>query len=116
MTYEEIFKQVKEMFATADVSMVNENVAFQFNITGEGEGAFYCAVIDGKISIEPYEYYDRDAIFWCDAELLINLAKGNVDPIIAYTTGKLRIDGSLEKAILLQSFLGKGDVGEGVNK
>ena len=39
MTYEEIFEEVKEKFKDADVSGIDEHLAFQFNITGEGEGA-----------------------------------------------------------------------------
>ena len=37
MTYEEIFEEVKEKFKDADVSGIDEHLAFQFNITGEGE-------------------------------------------------------------------------------
>ena len=37
----------------------------QFNVTGEAEGIFYAEVKEGKLYVEPYEYYDRDAIFTC---------------------------------------------------
>lgn len=47
MTYEQLFRTIKEMFMKADVSNVSEHLAFQFNITGEGEGAFYAEVKDG---------------------------------------------------------------------
>ena len=47
MSYEEVFAKVKEIFMKADVSRVEEHLAFQFNITGEGEGAFYAEVKDG---------------------------------------------------------------------
>ena len=47
MTYEELFQKVKDMFSKADVSGIKEHLAFQFNITGEGEGAFYAEVKDG---------------------------------------------------------------------
>ena len=35
MTYEQLFRTIKEMFMKADVSNVSEHLAFQFNITGE---------------------------------------------------------------------------------
>ncbi len=44
MTYEEVFTQIKSIFMEADVSGEKEHVAFQFNVTGEGEGAFYAEV------------------------------------------------------------------------
>ena len=49
----------------ADVSGIGEHLAFQFDITGEGQGTFYAEVKEGKLYVEPYEYYDRDAIFIC---------------------------------------------------
>ena len=105
MTYEELFQKVKDMFSKADVSGIKEHLAFQFNITGEGEGAFYAEVKDGVLSIEPYEYYDRDAIFICSADTLLKSAAGKLDPVFAFTTGKLKVEGSLDKALELQKFL-----------
>lgn len=40
MTYSELFAEVRALFSEADVSNVKEHLAFQFNITGEGEGIF----------------------------------------------------------------------------
>lgn len=105
MTYEELFQKIKEMFMKADISGIKEHLAFQFNITGEGEGAFYAEVKDGTLYVEPYEYYDRDAIFICSADTLLKLASGKLDPVIAFTVGKLKVEGSLEKAMMLQKLI-----------
>lgn len=108
MSYEELFQQVKTMFMHSDVSEIHEHLAYQFNITGEGEGAFYAEVKDGTLYVEPYEYYDRDAIFICSADTLLKLASGKLDPVFAFTIGKLKVEGSLEKALLLQKFIKQG--------
>ena len=63
MTYAEIFSEIKKKFYYADVSDISEHLAFQINIIGEGEGIFFVEVKDGKLYIEPYEYFDRDAIY-----------------------------------------------------
>lgn len=105
MTYEEIFTKVKEMFKDADVSGVDEHLAYQFNITGEGEGAFYAEVKDGKLYVEPYEYYDRDAIFICSANTLFKMISGKLDPVAAFTIGKLKVEGSIDKALKLKEFI-----------
>lgn len=105
MTYEEVFEKVKELFGKADVSKVEEHLAFQFNIQGEGEGAFYAEVKDGELFIEPYEYFDRDAVFICSAETLFKLASGKLDPVVAFTTGKLKVEGSIDQALKLQKLL-----------
>lgn len=105
MTYEEVFAKAKELFMKSDVSGVNEHLAYQFNITGEGEGAFYAEVKDGQLYVEPYEYYDRDATFICSADTLFKLASGKLDPVLAFTIGKLRVEGSIEQALKLNNFL-----------
>lgn len=105
MTYEEIFNNVKDMFKDADVSNVKEKLAYQFNITGEGEGAFYAEVKDGKLSIEPYEYFDRDALFICSCETLMKILSGKQDPVAAFTTGKLKVEGSIDKALKIKELM-----------
>lgn len=108
MTYEELVSEIRNIFMKADVSGIKEHLAYQFNVTGEAEGAFYAEVSEGKLSIEPYEYYDRDVVFTMTADTLLKIAKGELDAVFAYTTGKLKVDGSIEKALLLQKF-GKGN-------
>ena len=88
-----------------DVSTVNEHLAYQFNITGEAEGIFYAEVKDGVLAVEPYEYFDRDAIFICSAETLFKLAEGRIVPILAFTTGKLKVEGNIDKALRLKQII-----------
>lgn len=105
MTYEEIVMKVRNTFKDADVSRIDQHLAYQFNITGEGEGAFYVEVKDGELHIEPYEYYDRDAVFICAADVLFKIISGKLDPIAAFTLGKLKVEGDLGKALLLKEFM-----------
>lgn len=107
MTYEEIVKQVKDIAENADVSKVQEHVAFQFNIEGEAAGAFYLEVKDGKADVEPYEYYDRDVLITCTAQTLLELVEGKLDPVLAYTIKKIRVEGDLGKALLLKEVTGQ---------
>lgn len=105
MTYEEIVEKVRETFKDADVSKIDEHLAYQFNITGEGEGAFYVEVKEGQLYIEPYEYFDRDAIFICSAKTLFKMISGKLDPVAAFTIGKLQVEGSIDKALKLKEFM-----------
>ncbi len=105
MTYEEIVEKVRNTFMNTDVSMIDEHLAYQFNIEGEGEGAFYVEVKDGELHIEPYEYYDRDAIFICKADVLFKMISGKLDPVMAFTIGKLKVEGDLGKALRLKEFM-----------
>ena len=105
MTYADMFSKVKGLFMESDVSDISEHLAFQFNITGEAEGIFYAEVKDGVLAVEPYEYFDRDAIFICSAETLFKLAEGRLDPSLAFTTGKLKVEGNIDKALRLKQII-----------
>ena len=107
MTYEELVAKAKESYGKADASAINEHVAIQFNVTGEAEGAFYLEIADGKVAVEPYEYYDRDVIVTTDAETLIKMAEGKLGMEAAYLTGKIKADGNLGKGLLLKELVAK---------
>lgn len=98
MTYQQIFKDVKKYFAKANTSHFTREFAFQFNITGEGEGIFYAAYKNGVLEIEPYDYRDRDVIFEADGTTLKDIAAGKLEAIDAVKAGKLAIDGDHEAA------------------
>ena len=104
MTYQELVSEIRGIFMQADVSGIKEHIAYQFNIRGEAEGAFYAEVLEGKLYIEPYEYYDRDVLFTTTADTLLSIASGTMDAVAAFTLGKLQVEGSFDKALLIQSF------------
>ncbi len=105
MTYLEVVEQARELMKDVDVSAIKENVAFQFNVVGEGEGIFYAALQDGVLSIEPYSYNDRDAMLIGTADLFMQMLSGKKDPVVAFTMGKLKIEGDLGKALILKSMI-----------
>lgn len=105
MTYEEFFAEVKKRFQDADVSNVAEHLAYQFNIVGEASGTFYVEVKEGRLYVEPYEYYDRDVLFTCKAETLRKIAEGKLDPVAAFTLQKLKVEGNFDKALKLKGLI-----------
>lgn len=105
MTYEEMFAKVKKMFADADVSGIGEHLAYQFNVTGEAAGSFYAEVKDGKLYVEPYEYFDRDAIFTGSAATFMKIAEGNLDPVAAVGLMKLKVEGNIDKALRFKELI-----------
>ena len=105
MTYHEMFEKVKAMLSDADVSGVGEHLAFQFNVTGEAAGAFYVEVKDGALHVEPYTYNGYDAAFTLSAETLFKIAARKLDPILAVTLGKLKVEGNITKALKIKDFL-----------
>ncbi len=102
MTYEEIVKSAKEALLKKDVSNMAGHLAVQVDVTGEGEGAFYIELKDGELFVEPYDYNDRDCRLIATADTLTKLMTGKLDAVLAYTTGKLKVEGSIEKALEFQ--------------
>jgi len=108
MTYSEYFASVKKEFDGADVSDINEHLAYQFNVIGEkGNGIFYVEVKEGKLYIEPYEYYDRDAMFIATADTFTAIMQGKLDPVWAFTTHELKVEGSIDKALKLKDLIAR---------
>lgn len=105
MTYADFFAEIKGKFLEADISDVQEHLAFQFNIIGEGSGIFYVEAKDGKLLVEPYEYFDRDAMFIATADVFMKIAEGKLDPIVAFTMQQLKVEGNIDKALKLKSLI-----------
>ena len=105
MTYADFFSEIKGKFMETDISDITEHLAYQFNIIGEASGIFYIEAKDGKLHVEPYEYFDRDAMFTCSAETLMKLATGKLDPIMAVTLQKLKVEGNIDKALRLKDII-----------
>lgn len=103
MTFEENFARFKKIFMQADTSKLDGEIAIQFNVTGDGEGIFYAAYKGGVLSVEPYDYRDRDAALTADSDVMFRIAEGRLDPIQAFFTGKLKVDGSVDKALTLKN-------------
>ena len=106
MTYADFFSEIKNKFMGADVSDIKEHLAYQFNIEDEEAGGiFYVEVKDGQLFVEPYEYYDRDAMFTASPDTLKKIAEGKMDPIWAFTMQKLKVEGNIDKALRLKEII-----------
>ncbi len=105
MTYEELVAEIKKTASKADASKVKDHIAFQFNITGEAAGAFYLEIKDGQVDVQPYEYYDRDVLITSSADNIIKIMNGKLDPVLAFTLQKIKVEGDLGKALVLKDIV-----------
>ncbi len=107
MTYESIVETTRNKFYDVNVSSVQGTLAFQINIEGKAvNGIFYIEIKDGEVHVEPYEYYDRNAIIHINGTNWIKLINGKLDPVIAFTTGKIKVDGDINAALEITKFIG----------
>ena len=107
MKYEEIVAKVKKAYAKADTALVDEHLAVQVDVTGEGEGAFYIEVADGKINVEPWEYLDHDFKIQCTAEEIIAIAEGKKKLGAEVESGNVYISRNFDKVAVFDLIVAK---------
>ena len=104
MTLESVVKEVREKAAGYQEGSYNGFLAVQITLTDLNE-AFYVEVKDGKLTIEPHEYNDRQANLMVTSANFIKMINGKLNSVLAFTTGKLKIDGDISKATEMANLL-----------
>ena len=97
MRYEELVAKVKDAMKLATVSRQVGHVAYQFNVEGEAAGIFYLEIADGKVNVEPYEYFDRDIVIVTSADVIVQMLEGKLTPRAAYTNGQMQLYGDVRQ-------------------
>lgn len=105
MTYEEIVDKVRDDFENADARSIYEHVALQVNIEGEAEGIFYIEIANREISVEPYDYYDKDGLVVTTAQTVSDIIDGLIPSREAYAKGLLEIKGDMDKVKLFENIV-----------
>ena len=116
MTYQELVEKIRKIYSKKDAAAVNEHLAIQFNIFGEGEGAYYVELADGGINVEPYEYFDRDILISTTYDIAIKIAEGKLDIQEEAYAGRLFAEGKLGKSQLLKALVEKKAAGKSAEK
>jgi len=105
MVYEEIVSYVEKNLKKTAAKESKNHTAVEFNILGEGEGAFYVEVKDGIAKVEPYEYYDRDAKVLITGEELVKIVSGEENPAESFQKGSFNIEGNINAAFEILSYI-----------
>ncbi|MCR4897005.1 MAG: SCP2 sterol-binding domain-containing protein [Lachnospiraceae bacterium] len=104
MKFETVLSKVRTMAANADVSGV-DFLAVQVNLTDCDPGVFYVEVKDHRVNVEPYDYHDRNCAITMKSDDFNKLITGKLDPVAAFTIGKLKVDGDIGKALEFSKLL-----------
>lgn len=78
------------------------DVIFQFNISGEGGGDWYCVIKDKTCRIEAARHEKPACTIKMAAGDFLAMMGGKLPAMQAYTSGKLKIEGDLMKSQLLE--------------
>lgn len=104
--FKSVFDEVKSKLEGFDATTYGGFLALQVTLKDLDEH-FYIEIKDGKLALEPYEYNDRQAKIIMSAENFVKMINGKLNSTLAFTTGKLKIDGEISKAQELSKLLKK---------
>ena len=94
MTFDEMFAQAKALLENASAKDTDTAVSIQFDVSGDGCGAFYAVVSadSDKLTIEPFDYKDHDVLVSADSAALL-------DALRTAETAALELAGEWEKIV-----------------
>ncbi len=95
-----VFDKMPEAF-NADAA-AGVDVIFQYSITGGGGGEYIVIVKDGTLTIEKGTHDKPTTTLTISDSDFLDLIGGKLNPMAAYTTGKLKIGGDLMKSQLIE--------------
>jgi len=78
------------------------DVVFQYIITGEGGGDWYCAVKDSKCTIKSTVHDKPTCTLKMDSQDFLAMMNGKLTPMQAHSSGKLVIEGDIMKSQLIE--------------
>ncbi|MEW6524186.1 MAG: SCP2 sterol-binding domain-containing protein [Bacillota bacterium] len=78
---------------------------FQFILTGEGAGDYHVAVQGGEASIQEGRAESPAVTISMATADFAALLKGDLNPMSAFFSGRIKVNGDLARALQLQSLL-----------
>ncbi|MEA3437417.1 MAG: SDR family NAD(P)-dependent oxidoreductase [Thermodesulfobacteriota bacterium] len=78
------------------------DVVFQYIITGEGGGDWFCAVKDSECTIKSAMHDKPTCTLKMDSGNFLAMMNGKLTPMQAYSSGKLVIEGDIMKSQLIE--------------
>ncbi len=108
MTFIEAFDKIKAALKGAKADEINGHLAIQINLNNpDSSGIFYIEINDSNVYVEPFDYYDRDAMFIVSCEDFIDIMTGVKDFEAAIADGSLVIEGNFDRALEMKKLVVK---------
>ena len=78
------------------------DVVFQYTISGEGGGDWHCIIKDQTCSVESGLHEKPTCTLKMNDSDFLDMMNGRLNPMQAYTSGKLKIEGDIMKSQLIE--------------
>jgi putative sterol carrier protein len=99
----DVREALKNLSASTDVEKLKGlDATVLFDIKGEDGGIWTVQIDDGQVSVEEGETESPDVTIEAAAKDLVNLVKGDLNPMAAFMQGRLKVKGDMSKAMQMQ--------------
>ena len=106
MTFIEAFDKIKASLKGVKANDIIGHLAIQINLNNpDSSGIFYIEINDTNVYVEPFDYYDRDAIFIVSCEDFIDIMTDKKDFDESIADGTLVIEGNFERALEMKKLI-----------
>ena len=99
-----IFDSMTERFQAdkaGDLDMI-----VQFELSGDGGGQWYASIKDGAMDVNQGSADSPQATLKMDADDFAQMSTGDLNPMMAFMSGKIKVDGDLNSVMKFQSLVG----------
>lgn len=100
----EIFDRMPQVFKADKAGSFDATV--QFDLSGDEGGAWYVVIADGSAAVEKGSADDPSAVIRMDASDFRDMMTGKLDPMNAFMTGKVKVEGDLNTVMKFQTLFG----------
>ncbi len=104
MDLEKIFDSMPERFQADKADGVDMTVLF--DVSGDGGGQWSVSVKDGKIDVQQAATDNPTASIKISSEDFQAMTSGQLNPMMAFMSGKIKVDGDLNSVMKFQSLVG----------
>ncbi|MDD6214633.1 MAG: SCP2 sterol-binding domain-containing protein [Firmicutes bacterium] len=100
MDFFKAFDKVKTTFGKIDVPVNDGHFAVQVNLTDDDcNGIFYIEMKDNQLFVEPYDYFDNNAVITTALKDFTSILTGKLKAADAAASGKITISGDADRLI-----------------
>ncbi|HHY21351.1 MAG TPA: SCP2 sterol-binding domain-containing protein [Bacilli bacterium] len=105
MTVIEQLSSLKEKMNANPKFITEMNSTYQFELSGNEKGIFQIVFANGEVDVVQGEHFEAKCSMTLSDKNFLKLINNQLNPTMAYMTGKLKVKGDLGLALKLQSVL-----------
>ena len=100
----EIFEKMPQQFNADKAGDMNATI--QFDLSGDDGGQWYVVIADGAVAVEEGTAENATATLKMTASDYKDLTGGKLNPMAAFMSGKVKVEGDLNTIMKFQSVFG----------